>query len=83
MPLVLFYSMVMKQEQEESKKNIYITTNVACNLRCTYCYENKIGNDEFDVEQTKKKIFEQLSAPSDESVIVNLYGGEPLPCRYQ
>ncbi len=78
MPLVLFYSMVMKQEQEESKKNIYITTNVACNLRCTYCYENKIGNDEFDVEQTKQKLFEQLSAPSDESVIVNLHGGEPF-----
>lgn len=64
--------------KEEARKNIYITTNVACNLRCVYCYEDKSGNEEFDVEQAKQKLSEQLCERTDMPTIINLHGGEPF-----
>ena len=62
----------------EQKKNIYITTNVSCNLRCTYCYEDKSGNEEFDVELTKRRLFDILTKNPNDSFIINLHGGEPF-----
>ena len=59
-------------------KNIYITTNVSCNLRCTYCYEDKTGNEEFDVDLTKKRLLDIFSNNPDDSFIINLHGGEPF-----
>lgn len=60
------------------EKTIYITSNVQCNLRCTYCYEDKSGHEEMDVEETKKKIKELLSTPEDCLYTIDFHGGEPF-----
>ncbi|MDR1984895.1 MAG: 4Fe-4S cluster-binding domain-containing protein [Prevotellaceae bacterium] len=59
-------------------RNIYITTNVSCNLNCIYCYENKTSKETFDVEKTKIKLKELLSTKTEGNTIVNLHGGEPF-----
>lgn len=63
---------------EDQIRNIYITTNVTCNLRCIYCYEDKSSSEVFDVEKTKQQLMKQLSEKSGGSTIINLHGGEPF-----
>lgn len=63
---------------EDQIKNIYITTNVTCNLRCIYCYEDKSSCEIFDVEKTKQQLVRQLSEKSGGSTLINLHGGEPF-----
>lgn len=63
---------------DEKARNIYITTNVQCNLRCIYCYEDKSGNEVFDMDKVKARLTEDLSHPSENTVIINLHGGEPF-----
>lgn len=60
-------------------KSVYITTNIACNLRCIYCYE-KDKNDftSFDLEQAKATLKRALAAKSPNGTIVNFHGGEPF-----
>ena len=60
------------------EKNIYVTTNVSCNLNCIYCYEDKSSKDTFNLEKTKIKLSEQLSEQTDKGTIINLHGGEYL-----
>ena len=62
----------------QNEKNIYITTNVQCNLRCIYCYEDKSGNEVFDMNKAKALLKKELSDTTDGSVIINLHGGEPF-----
>lgn len=62
----------------EITKNIYITTNVQCNLRCIYCYEDKSGNEIFDMKKAKMRLKEDLSEPAEGMVMINLHGGEPF-----
>ena len=64
--------------QDEKIRNVYISTNVSCNLRCIYCYEDKSGKETFDVENTKKKLLQILSTKTGGSTIVNFHGGEPF-----
>ncbi len=63
---------------EDSIRNIYITTNVTCNLRCIYCYEDKSSTEIFDVEKTKASLLSQLQEKSGGRTIVNFHGGEPF-----
>ena len=64
--------------QEEKVRNIYITTNVSCNLRCIYCYEDKSSTEIFDINKTKEKLIQLLSVKTDGVTIVNFHGGEPF-----
>ncbi|MBQ9174618.1 MAG: radical SAM protein [Bacteroidales bacterium] len=63
---------------EEQIRNIYITTNVTCNLRCIYCYEDKSSKEIFDVEKAKQRLQKLLSVKTGGSTIVNFHGGEPF-----
>lgn len=63
---------------EEKRRNIYITTNSNCNLRCVYCYEDKSVTKEFDLEDTKKRIFKLLTEAKGAPFNINLHGGEPF-----
>lgn len=60
------------------ERNIYITTNVQCNLRCVYCYEDKSGTEVFDIDKAKKRLKTDLSEKKDDTVFINLHGGEPF-----
>lgn len=63
---------------DNKTRNIYITTNVQCNLRCVYCYEDKSGNEVFDMDKAKARLVEDLSEPSEMTTFINLHGGEPF-----
>lgn len=60
------------------RRNIYITTNVSCNLDCIYCYEDKSSKETFDLEAAKQKLVKALSVKTGGSTIINLHGGEPF-----
>lgn len=60
------------------ERNIYITTNLACNLNCVYCYEHNKNNDSFDLEQAKNTIKKYLSVRTEEGTVINFHGGEPF-----
>ena len=58
--------------------NITAVLNLACNLRCIYCYEEK--RHAFMSQQTGRKFLMFLAANATRSRTINLiwYGGEPL-----
>ena len=60
-------------------RNIYITANVACNLRCIYCYEkDKTSAASFDLDMAKRLLAENLSTETELGTVINIHGGEPL-----
>lgn len=60
-------------------RSIYITANVACNLRCIYCYEkDKKSASSFDLEMAKRLISETLSTKTENGTVIHFHGGEPL-----
>lgn len=65
-------------KKEDLVRNIYITTNVSCNLSCIYCYEDKTSKLTFDIENAKEQLTKQLSIKTPKGTIVNLHGGEPF-----
>lgn len=70
--------MAFKNDQAISRE-VCITTNIACNLRCTYCYEkDKDSTFSFDLEQAKKTLSKVLSEPTLSGTIVSFHGGEPF-----
>ena len=57
---------------------IQILTNLDCNLRCTYCYENK-GRGLNDIKQMKNFVTARLKdAEGNQDVILDFIGGESL-----
>lgn len=63
---------------DEVTRTIYITTNAQCNLRCVYCYEDKIGNEVFDLEKAQAALREELSHITRGKTLISLHGGEPF-----
>lgn len=60
-------------------RNIYITANVACNLRCIYCYEkDKTSPTSFDLDKAKRLLSKNLSTKTELGTVINIHGGEPL-----
>lgn len=59
-------------------QNIYITTNVSCNLNCIYCYEDKTNKESFDIDKAKISLLKLLSAKTEKGTIIDLHGGEPF-----
>ncbi|NDV59105.1 radical SAM protein [Bacteroides sp. 519] len=66
------------KKAEKLERNVYITTNVSCNLDCIYCYEDKTSKETFDVEKTKKRLAKLLSEKTEKHTVINLHGGEPF-----
>jgi radical SAM protein with 4Fe4S-binding SPASM domain len=60
------------------ERNVYLTTNVSCNLNCIYCYEDKSSKSTFDVDSAKKRLSKVLSIKTPKHTIINLHGGEPF-----
>ena len=62
------------------QRSIYITTNLTCNLRCVYCYEqDKSSKETFDLDLAKSTLTKELSIKSNsKGTLVNFHGGEPF-----
>lgn len=62
------------------QRSIYITTNLTCNLRCVYCYEqDKSSKETFDLELAKSTLLKELSVKSNsKGTLINFHGGEPF-----
>ena len=70
--------MAYKSNSPKSR-SVFITANVACNLRCVYCYEkDKTSASSFDLERAKKLLSETLSTKTENGTLINIHGGEPL-----
>lgn len=54
-----------------------ILTN-QCNLRCTYCYEKNKNPKSMNVDDAKKILKYHLNQDKKESLIIELFGGEPF-----
>ena len=69
----------MFNNNQEPKRSVYITTNVACNLRCVYCYEkDKNSLESFDLDQAKNTLASSLCKKSGNETIIHFHGGEPF-----
>jgi uncharacterized protein len=60
-----------------------LVTTYACNLRCTYCYEDAMDSrrgvmSDAVAEQVLAKVKRDLAASKAKHVGITLYGGEPL-----
>ncbi len=63
----------------EKSRSIYITTNVACNLRCVYCYEkDKESLESFDLDSAKTVLSKALQKKTKQGTVINFHGGEPF-----
>ena len=69
----------VQYSQEKRRRYVYLTTNIACNLRCVYCYEkNKESVESFDVDQAKDTLKRVLSVKTKCGSIIEFHGGEPF-----
>ncbi|WP_294155796.1 radical SAM/SPASM domain-containing protein [uncultured Selenomonas sp.] len=59
--------------------SLNITTTLACNARCTYCYEKGVPQRAFDRSMIPKLLaFLRDHLPKDGTLRINWFGGEPL-----
>ena len=62
-------------------RDITLCLTEACNLNCTYCYENHKSKRKMTFEQAKKIIdFEMHYKDKFDGVTFELFGGEPFLC---
>lgn len=62
-----------------NSRDVYITTNYTCNLRCVYCYEHdKLNQETFDLERTKQTLSQVLHTKTEHGTIIDFHGGEPF-----
>lgn len=59
-------------------RKLCIFTNSNCNLRCTYCYENKTETSSFDFEDIKLQLDILLKKTTEHGTLIKLHGGEPF-----
>lgn len=66
-------------DKKSLSRSVYFTTNLTCNLRCIYCYEqDKTCPDTFSIEQAKDTLNKVLSVKTARGTLVNFHGGEPF-----
>lgn len=75
------FSFKNKSQNEEKNRTLSLVLTDACNLQCSYCYENNSRQREnkmgFDV--AKDAISEFLNREDEfKKVVVDFFGGEPL-----
>lgn len=59
--------------------SLNITTTMACNARCTYCYEKGVPQRAFNRRMIPKLLaFLRDHLPKDGTLRINWFGGEPL-----
>lgn len=69
-----------KSQHTSSQLQITIALTLECNLRCGYCYEERVGKTiNRDVEERILRMVER-QLPGKDYLVVTWYGGEPLIC---
>ena len=59
-------------------RKLCIFTNSNCNLRCSYCYENKTEESSFDFDNIKHQLDNLLKEKTEHGTLIKLHGGEPF-----
>lgn len=59
-------------------REIYISTNYTCNLRCIYCFERYKNDFSFDPDKAVHKLKKILSTKTEHGTCIKLLGGEPF-----
>lgn len=65
--------------ESKDKRSVTITLTEACNLNCTYCYENHKSKNKISIDTLKEIVRSEMMADNDYKVIeFDLFGGEPF-----
>ena len=65
--------------ESKDKRSVTITLTEACNLNCTYCYENHKSHNKMSIDTLKAIIEKEMMADNEYRVIeFDLFGGEPF-----
>lgn len=59
-------------------REIYISTNYTCNLKCKYCFERYKSDFSFDPNKAVAKLKKILSIKTEHGTCIKLLGGEPF-----
>lgn len=69
----------LKEIGDNKKKTVTLTLTQACNLNCTYCYENHKSRNTMSFETAKSILDKELNIDDGfEFVYIDFFGGEPF-----
>ena len=64
---------------ERKRRSVTITLTEACNLDCTYCYENHKSQKRISMDTVKEIILKEMTEDNGfTEVEFDLFGGEPF-----
>ena len=67
------------ENESENRRYVTITLTEACNLDCTYCYENHKSKNKISIETLKDIVRREMTTETDfPNVEFDLFGGEPF-----
>ncbi len=64
-----------KMQAYNKELRLTLATTLACNFRCSYCYEKENYKDVIMTEETADKVIEYILNSKKESVAISWYGG--------
>ena len=68
----------LKMQTQSNQLSLTIATTLACNFRCSYCYEKENYKNIMMTEEVADKIIEYVLQTKKQRVSIEWYGGEPL-----
>ena len=69
----------MQENKYQNRRSVTITLTEACNLACTYCYENHKSNSRISLDTVKSIILKEMTEDNGfTEVEFDLFGGEPF-----
>ena len=67
------------ENESENRRYVTIALTEACNLDCTYCYENHKSSNKISIETLKDIVRREMTTETNFSnVEFDLFGGEPF-----
>lgn len=66
-------------KSDENRRSVTITLTEACNLDCTYCYENHKSKNKISIETLKDIVKKEMTSDNEYNAVeFDLFGGEPF-----
>lgn len=73
--------MIKAKVENENRRTIAITLTEACNLKCSYCYENHKSSKKMSSDVLHKIIYDEMTADNGfDELEIDFFGGEPFLC---